>query len=205
MAEFIPSQEYLDRLEKRQIEQAGRLIVPVDKSNHNKIRAVLDNNAAQIIAIRAIDAMPEQARPAGSGRFAVRRIAMATVPSRMVYDTKELTVAAGTPLCIALSNPDTLQHNLLIVTPGALSEIGIAGDKMGETAAGKACHFTPDSQKVLAVMGLVDPGSTGEVWFMAPAKPGTYPYVCTYPGHWRMMNGKMKVTAPPEPKGDSTR
>jgi azurin len=185
-----------------------RLTAPVDPDLASALLSSAANAqapAAQIIAIRAIDAMPEQARPAGSGRFAVRRIAMATVPSRMVYDTKELTVAAGTPLCIALSNPDTLQHNLLIVTPGALSEIGIAGDKMGETAAGKACHFTPDSQKVLAVMGLVDPGSTGEVWFMAPAKPGTYPYVCTYPGHWRMMNGKMKVTAPPEPKGDSTR
>ncbi|MBU3728753.1 MAG: hypothetical protein FGM37_05825 [Phycisphaerales bacterium] len=160
--------------------------------------------AAQILAIRAIDAMPEAARPEGSARFAVRRVAMATVPSRMAYDTTEFSVAAGTPVCITMSNPDTLQHNLLVVAPRALSEIGIAGDKMGETAAGKACHFTPDSPKVLAVMGLVDPGASGEVWFVAPAKPATYPYVCTYPGHWRTMNGKMKVTAPATPQGDST-
>jgi azurin len=162
-----------------------------------------DTPAAQIIAIRAIDAIPESARPEGSARFAVMRVAMATVPSRMVYDITEFSVTAGTPVCIAMSNPDTLQHNLLIVAPRALSEIGIAGDKMGETAAGKACHFTPDSPKVLAVMGLVDPGATGEVWLVAPTKPATYPYVCTYPGHWRMMNGKMKVIAPPAPKGDS--
>jgi azurin len=121
----------------------------------------------------------------------------------MVYDTAEFSVTAGTPVCITMSNPDTLQHNLLVVAPRALSEIGIAGDKMGETAAGKACHFTPDSPKVLALMGIVDPGATGEVWFVAPAKPATYPYVCTYPGHWRMMNGKMKVTAPATPEGDS--
>jgi len=160
--------------------------------------------AAQIIAIRAIDAIPESDRPEGSAPFAVRRIAMATVPSRMVYDTTEFSVTASTPVCITMSNPDTMQHNLLVVAPRALSEIGIAGDKMGETAAGKACHFTPDSPKVLAVMGLVDPGATGEVWFVAPAKPATYPYVCTYPGHWRMMNGKMKVTASTTPKGDSS-
>lgn len=159
--------------------------------------------AAQIVAIRAIDAIPESARPEGSAQFAVRRVAMATVPSRMTYDVKEFSVVAGTPVCITMSNPDTLQHNLLIVAPGALSEMGVAGDKMGETAAGKACHFTPDSPKVLAVMGLVDSGATGEVWFVAPAKPATYPYVCTYPGHWRMMNGKMKVTAPQTSKGDS--
>jgi azurin len=162
-----------------------------------------DAPVAQVIAIRAIDAIPESARPEGAARFAVTRIALATVPSRMVYDTAEFSVTAGTPVCITMSNPDTLQHNLLVVAPRALSEIGIAGDKMGETAAGKACHFTPDSPKVLAVMGLVDPGATGEVWFVAPAKPATYPYVCTYPGHWRMMNGKMKVTAPATPKGDS--
>lgn len=159
--------------------------------------------AAQIVAIRAIDAIPESARPDGSAPFAVRRIAMATVPSRMTYDVKEFSVIAGTPVCITMSNPDTLQHNLLLVAPGALSEMGVAGDKMGETAAGKACHFTPDSPKVLAVMGLVDSGATGEVWFVAPAKPATYPYVCTYPGHWRMMNGKMKVTAPQDSKGNS--
>ena len=162
-----------------------------------------DAPAAQVIAIRAIDAIPESARPEGASRFAVQRITMATVPSRMVYDVTEFSVTAGTPVCITMSNPDTLQHNLLVVAPRALAEVGIAGDKMGETAAGKACHFTPDSPKVLAVMGLVDPGATGEVWFVAPAKPATYPYVCTYPGHWRMMNGKMKVTAPPAPQGDS--
>lgn len=160
--------------------------------------------AAQVVAIRALDAMPESARPEGADRFAVRRISMTTVPSRMSYDTKEFSVVAGTPVCISMSNPDTLQHNLLIVAPGALSEIGVAGDKMGETAAGKACHFTPDSPKVLAVMGIVESGASGEVWFVAPAKPATYPYVCTYPGHWRMMNGKMKVTAPEKPTGDST-
>lgn len=159
--------------------------------------------ATQVIAIRAIDAIPESARPDGSARLAVTRVAMAAVPSRMAYDVTEFSVAPGTPVCITLSNPDTLQHNLLLVAPRALSEIGLAGDKMGETAAGKACHFTPDSPKVLAVMGLVEPKATGEVWFVAPTKPGTYPYVCTYPGHWRMMNGKMKVTAPADSKGDS--
>jgi azurin len=45
-------------------------------------------------------------------------------------------------------------------------------------------------------MGLVDPGRTGTLHWAVPSKAGTYPYVCTYPGHWRMMNGKVKVAAP---------
>src|SRR5690606_25570023 len=29
--------------------------------------------------------------------------------------------------------------------------------------------------------------------FEAPSKPGVYPYVCTYPGHWRRMYGALYV------------
>jgi len=29
--------------------------------------------------------------------------------------------------------------------------------------------------------------------FTAPDKPGEYPYICTFPGHWRIMQGVMKV------------
>jgi putative heme-binding domain-containing protein len=31
--------------------------------------------------------------------------------------------------------------------------------------------------------------------FTAPTKPGVYPYVCTYPGHWRRMYGALYVVA----------
>ena len=30
----------------------------------------------------------------------------------------------------------------------------------------------------------------------APDKPGEYPYVCTYPGHYLVMRGVLKVVAP---------
>jgi azurin len=68
---------------------------------------------------------------------------------------------------------------------------------MGQSADGKVKEFVPDSPKVLVVMGLVAPGRSKSMWFIAPPKPATYPYVCTYPSHWRTMNGKMKVTAAP--------
>src|SRR5213080_4859484 len=29
--------------------------------------------------------------------------------------------------------------------------------------------------------------------FRAPAEPGIYPYVCTFPGHWVVMNGELVV------------
>ena len=47
---------------------------------------------------------------------------------------------------------------------------------------------------------LVDPGQTVTVQFRAPGQPGDYPYVCTFPAHWRVMNGVLHVV----PRGQDT-
>ena len=57
----------------------------------------------------------------------------------------------------------------------------------------KSRHWGPEAPKVLHVMPMVQPGERGELRFTAPSRPGRYPFVCTYPGHWRMMNGVMTV------------
>lgn len=149
--------------------------------------------AGHVAARRTIAAMPEAARPEGMRDGTVRTVVIRTVPGAMQYDVKELKAKPGELLELVLENPDSLQHNLLVVAPGKMSEVGVAGDKMGETAEGKARHFVPDLPSVIAVMGLVDPGAKASLFLAVPGKPGTYGYVCTYPGHWRMMNGKLKV------------
>jgi len=40
---------------------------------------------------------------------------------------------------------------------------------------------------------LVDPEGSESLVFTAPTEPGQYPYICTVPGHWRIMNGIMTV------------
>ena len=39
---------------------------------------------------------------------------------------------------------------------------------------------------------LLQPGQTAELSFIAP-NPGAYPYICTFPLHWKLMNGVMHV------------
>lgn len=147
----------------------------------------------RVTACRTIAALPADRRPAALKDLKVRVIALKAVPGAMQYDVKEVKVKAGEILDFSFENTDTIQHNLLVVTPGKMSEVGVAADKMGETAEGKAAEFVPDLPSVIAVMGLVDPQKSGHLYMAAPQKPGTYQYVCTYPGHWRMMNGKLKV------------
>ena len=45
--------------------------------------------------------------------------------------------------------------------------------------------------------GLDEPDETDDILFIAPDRPGRYPYVCTFPGHWPMMNGVMTVKRRP--------
>lgn len=151
------------------------------------------DDPAHIPARRVLAAMPTDRRPEGLKDASIRSVALKAVPGAMQYDVKEVKARPGELIEFTLENTDTMQHNLLVVLPGKMSEVGVAADKMGETAAGKACHFVPDLPSVIAVMGLVDPGRSGRMFLAVPRKPGTYQYVCTYPGHWRMMNGKLKV------------
>ena len=44
-----------------------------------------------------------------------------------------------------------------------------------------------------AMDSILNPDETYSLKFTAPSKPGEYPYICTFPGHWRIMQGVMIV------------
>jgi azurin len=106
----------------------------------------------------------------------------------------ELTVKAGQFVELVFVNPDVMQHNFLLGAPGSLDRIGAAADAMMTGPDGPAQQYVPAIPEVLFATTLVDPGQTLTVQFKAPEEPGEYPYVCTFPGHWRVMNGIMHVT-----------
>jgi azurin len=51
----------------------------------------------------------------------------------------------------------------------------------------------PRTDDVLAYTDIVDPNAEFTIYFRAPNTPGRYPYLCTFPGHWMVMNGEMIV------------
>ncbi len=120
-------------------------------------------------------------------------IEIATVPERMLFTPTEFTVKRGQPVKLVFLNPDAMQHNLAIVQPGALEEIGMAGNEMAKDPDGIKKDFIPKSDKLLHATKLIDPNAGAVLRFQAPDQPGVYPYVCTFPGHWVIMNGKMTV------------
>ena len=71
--------------------------------------------------------------------------------------------------------------------------IGAAADKMITAKDGAEKNYVPNIPQVLAATPLVNPGQTFRLKFVVPDQIGDYPFVCTFPGHWRLMKGVMKV------------
>lgn len=120
-------------------------------------------------------------------------IQLKVIKNQMKYDLKTFQVEAGKTVEIVFENPDFMQHNLVIVQTGALQTVGKAADKLATDPNGADKQYIPDIPEVLFATKLVNPQQTVRLQFTAPEKPGDYPYVCTFPGHWSIMNGIMKV------------
>ncbi|HYV27683.1 MAG TPA: plastocyanin/azurin family copper-binding protein [Candidatus Eisenbacteria bacterium] len=133
-------------------------------------------------------AISKALRALGVSVFVIR-----TIPEQMLYDKTLLVVEAGKPVQIILQNDDAMPHNLVVVAPGALEEIGNTAEKLPPESDAQGRLYVPSSPKVLQATKLVDPGQQTKLSFTAPDEPGEYQYVCTFPGHWRRMNGTLAV------------
>ena len=123
----------------------------------------------------------------------VRVIAIGTVPTRMIYDKETIVVQAGKPVEFRFSNTDAMPHNFAIVRPGSLAEVGELAEATAREEDAVARNYIPKSEKILVASKLLQPGQNEAIAYEAPSTPGVYPYVCTYPGHWRRMYGALYV------------
>jgi DNA-binding transcriptional ArsR family regulator len=141
------------------------------------------------------------AMPLESGR-AVRRelralgvqvIRIEALPEKLLFDVRWFVVEAGKPVQIVLVNPDAMPHNLVVGQPGSLKDVATLAGSMTQSADPDAKSFVPNTPLVLHATKLVQGGDTERLGFTAPATPGEYVYVCTFPGHWLRMYGVMLV------------
>jgi azurin len=117
------------------------------------------------------------------------------IPNQLQFSPKELRVKAGSPMRLIFENPDLMQHNLVLVDRGAEEAVGTMADQMATKPDGMSRNFIPETPKVLRATALVNPGGRAELQFEAPTEPGSYPFLCTFPGHWRVMRGVLIVEA----------
>lgn len=137
----------------------------------------------------------DKAKDAGKALRAVgvSVFVLRTIHEQMLYDKSLLVVEAGKPVEIILINEDVMPHNLVIVTPGATEEVGKAAEKMTPEPDAQGRIHVPASPKVLHATRMIEAGQQTKLSFTAPAEPGDYQYVCTFPGHWMRMVGTLAV------------
>jgi len=117
-----------------------------------------------------------------------------TIPERLLFTKEMLTVKAGQPIKLIFSNPDATEHNLLILAKDTpIQEIGEAANAMAADPDAAKKGYLPDDKRILHATKMLKTGETQTLRFTAPTAPGTYPYLCTFPGHWTIMKGELIV------------
>lgn len=123
-----------------------------------------------------------------------RELTLQPKGNQMKYATTELTAQAGETVRLVFENvaeSPSMVHNVVILNTTddeVVERVGMAGQSAGQSAG-----YIPDDDAIIAHTDLAQPGETVEVTFTAPEDPGEYTYVCTYPGHWAIMQGTLVV------------
>lgn len=121
-----------------------------------------------------------------------RHIVLKTA-TNLSFADRQITVKAGEPIQFTLKNPDVVPHNWALLRPGTLQIVGQLANKLVSDPAGWARHYIPQTDDVLVYTDIVPAKKQFSVFFKAPDEPGRYPFLCTFPGHWMVMNGEMIV------------
>ena len=145
-----------------------------------------------ILAMPGSPAAP-QTKPAAGG--AVRTVEI-TGGDDMKYSLTTIPAKPGETIKIKLVSKGTLPkiamaHNFVLLKLGAKQL-----DFVNAAAMARATDFIPPDMKdqVLGATALAGPGETVEVTIKVPAAAGSYPYMCTFPGHFAAgMKGTLDV------------
>ena len=111
----------------------------------------------------------------------------------LTFAPRAFTVRPGEPIKLTFSNPDVVPHNWALLKPGTLATVGDLANRIIAEPDAVARRYIPRTDAVLAHTDIAEPQGQSVIHFRAPSQPGRYPYLCSFPGHWMIMNGEMVV------------
>lgn len=163
-------------------------------------KSELFQKGQNVIAVHCKNTNGDQLIDVGIGEIAPvkadQSFVLNAVNQKMAYDKEVLYATAGQTIEIILNNTDQMPHNLVLIQPGTTEAFGGMVDEFMTSDKAEALGYVPPSRYVLGSTIMVQPGESGSMVVTLPETPGIYPYVCTFPGHWRMMQGILIVRAP---------
>jgi len=111
----------------------------------------------------------------------------------LTYETQSFTAKRGETLALTFVNPDVVPHNWALVKQGKLEVVGEEANRLVADPEALIRQYAPQTDDVICYTDIVEPGQKFAIYFKVPDLPGHYPYLCTFPGHWMVMNGEMIV------------
>ena len=127
---------------------------------------------------------PVPATPAATAAAEGRKIEI-TANDQMKFSMIEFRVKAGERLSVTLVNKGTtpkfsMGHNWVLLGLAANVETFLVA-----AAEAPTTEYVPAARQadILAATKLLGPGERDTATFAAPAAPGRYPFICSFPGH----------------------
>ena len=122
-------------------------------------------------------------------------VANVTITSNdgMRFDVRKIKVTSGQKVKLTLNHSGKLDkkimgHNVVILKSGVK-----ASSFAVKAASSKSNDYIPEgTTDVIAHTKMIGGGESAIIEFTAPEK-GTYNYICSFPGHFAMMKGKLIV------------
>ncbi|MEC9055943.1 MAG: plastocyanin/azurin family copper-binding protein [Verrucomicrobiota bacterium] len=115
---------------------------------------------------------------------------------QMKYDKSEIEAKAGQTIAITLKNigalpKEAMGHNVVVLKPGS-DIIKFAFGGIANKAGGYLPTEAALAAQIVAHTKILGPKEEETIVFKVTAA-GDYPYLCTFPGHFGIMKGVIKV------------
>lgn len=118
-------------------------------------------------------------------------LTVGTLGDELAYDVVEIRAQAGSGITIEfVNNSAGMPHNIVFVNGDSdVNPVGIAALQASKT------EYVPENEldRIFGYTAMAGPGETVSVTIAVPEEPGIYPYICTYPGHFTVMQGRLIV------------
>ena len=127
------------------------------------------------------------------------KLSIHAVPG-LQYQPQQLRVAPGQKVALTFHNADpSMPHNIAIVRAAAADSFAEQAMMLASNPRAIASHYVPDDPAEICFSPILTPQDQYTVYFEAPAEPGEYRILCTYPGHARVMRASLFIWPAGEP------
>jgi azurin len=145
----------------------------------------IDGNVGQELSIPGSES-------GNAGNEAVAKIELLST-DQMRFNKREITVKAGQRVQLTLKHtgklPKTVMgHNFVLLKKG----VDVNGFVRKAIDFPNNDYVPTNSSEVIAYTKIIGGGESASIEFDAPA-PGTYTFICSFPGHYAMMRGTFVV------------